>query len=578
MKLTAASFIVMLLTAIVITVFGYVSVYTILKDRMSQYLEDSINKANENLNMIIQDADRINAIVAVNELKGMSILKEKGNSPDYQWFNDIKTINSYLTSIVNTKEKAFKGIAVIGINGETYKGGTPQIRENTANETWYKKIITAKGKSIIFKRSIGEYGTSPDNNFVMTVGRAIMRYGEIKGVVITDIDFGMLKSIYNFNGLEEGGVFIYDSANEMVFKSSNDYTLKNINDSRMVKLLENVDLKAPDREVSYMNRTYIAVESKSDYSKWTTVVLVSRNFLMKDFYKYRASMFIVLLIILAAVLHILPIVIGKITKNIKELKKTMEEISAGNIDARPAIHSVDEIGRLSDIFIEMMGRVQYLMQDIKVKERDKRRAELEALQAQINPHFLCNTLNTIKYLAQLQNVKNIGEITTSLVRLLRISIDNTESFITIEEELEHVKSYLTIQRYKYSDKFSTEFLVQEDVLRYKTIKMILQPLVENAIFHGIEPSEREGMITIKIYSEYDHIIFKVIDNGVGMSLEQIEKLLSHSLKSEKSRFSGIGVNNVNERIKLFFGEEYGIKVFSQPGMCTSVEIEIPAIE
>lgn len=577
-KLTAASFLVMLLTALVITVFGYVSVYTILKDRMSQYLADSINKANENLDMIIQDADRINAIVAVNELKGMSILKEKGNSPDYQWFNDIKTINSYLASIVNTKEKAFSGIAVIGSNGETFKGGTPQIRENTTSEAWYKKIIDAKGKSIIFKRSIGEYGTSPDNNFVLTVGRAIMRYGEIKGVVITDIDFSVLDSIYNFGDISEGGVFIYDSANEIVFKANNDYTLPKINDNRMVKLLENVGLKAQDREISIMNRSYLAVESKSDYSKWTTVVLVSRNFLLKDFYKYRTSMFIVLLIILAAVLYILPIVIGKITKNIKELKKTMEEISSGNIDAKPAIHSIDEIGRLSDIFVEMMGKVQYLMQDIKVKERDKRQAELEALQAQINPHFLCNTLNTIKYLAQLQNVKNIGEITTSLVRLLRISIDNTESFITIEEELEHVKSYLTIQRYKYADKFSTEFLVQEDVLRYKTTKMILQPLVENAIFHGIEPSGREGLIVIKIYFEYDHIVFKVIDNGVGMSQEQIEKLLSHSLRSEKSRFSGIGVYNVNERIKLFFGEEYGIKVFSQPGMCTSVEIEIPAIE
>ncbi len=578
MKLTAASFIVMLLTAIVITVFGYISVYTILKDRMSQYLEDSINKANENLDMIIQDADRINAIIAVNELRGMSILKEKGNVPDYQWFNDIKTINSYLASIVNTKEKAFTGIAVIGVDGETYKGGTPQIRENTINEAWYKKIIEAKGKSIVFKRSIGEYGTSPDNNFVLTVGRAIMRYGEIKGVVITDIDIGVLDSVYNFIGIAEGGVFIYDSENQTVFKSFNDYILQSINDNRLEKLLENMDLTSANREVSLRNRTFLAVESKSEYSKWTTVVLVSKNFLLKDFYKYRTRMFIVLLIILLAALHILPVVIGRITKNIKELKKTMEEIRSGNISAKPAIHSIDEIGRLSDIFVEMMGKVQNLMKDIQVKERGKRQAELEALQAQINPHFLCNTLNTIKYLAQLQNAKNIGEITTSLVRLLRITIDNTKSFITIEEELEHVRSYITIQRYKYADRFSTEFLVQEDVLKYKTIKMILQPLVENAIFHGIEPSGREGLITIKIYSEYDRIIFKVIDNGVGMTQEQIEKFLSHSAKAEKSRFSGIGVNNVNERIKLFFGEEYGLKVYSQPGMCTSVEIEIPAME
>lgn len=575
-KLTAASFVVMLLTVVVITVFGYMSVYTILKDKMSQYLEDSINKANENLDMLIRDADRINAIISVNESKGMSILKERASIPDYTWFSEIKTIDSFLASVVNTKEKVFTGIAVIGTNGEIFRGGSPQVRENTVNETWFKKILEARGQSVVLKRSVGQYGVTEDSH-VLSVGRAIMRYGEIKGIVVTDIDISVLNNIYDFNGIPEGGVFIFNEEKEMVFRSLENDNLKSMSEDSLEELLNKSEYQLPNKEISLLGNTYISAESKSAYSKWTTLVLVPKSFLLKDFYHYRNSMIIILLIIVVIVLQVLPRVIGKLTKNIKELMKTMEEISLGNIDAKPSISSVDEIGKLSEIFVDMMEKVQYLMEDIKVKEQGKRKAELEALQAQINPHFLCNTLNTIKYLAHLQNVKNISELTTSLVRLLRITIDKTDSFITIEEELEHVKSYLTIQSYKYADRFSTSFEVQEGVLKYKTIKMILQPLVENAIFHGIEPSGREGVITIKVFIENEHIKFKVIDNGIGMSGESIEKLMTNSSRSEKSRFSGIGVNNVSERIKLFFGTEYGINVYSQPGMCTSVEVNIPIV-
>jgi two-component system, sensor histidine kinase YesM len=228
-------------------------------------------------------------------------------------------------------------------------------------------------------------------------------------------------------------------------------------------------------------------------------------------------------------------------------------------------------------FTKMMSEINSLMDDIKRQEKIKREDELKILQTQINPHFIYNTLNTIRYLSELQNVKNIKEITTSFIELLRVTIGNSERFITIQKEIDYVQSYINIQKYKYLDKFNVVYQVEDKILQCKTLKMTLQPIVENALIHGIDLADREGFISIKVYSENEVIKFIITDNGVGMTEEQITKVLKFSSNENKSRFNGIGISNVNERIKMFFGNQYGLNIFSQPGECTTVEIIIPMI-
>ncbi|UJF34815.1 cache domain-containing sensor histidine kinase [Paenibacillus hexagrammi] len=554
-KLTAASIAVMLLSIVIIVGFGYNSVHVILKENMSRYMEENINKANENFDMIVQDADRMNAIISMNESLVMNGLERESFIPDMDWFNSTKQINTSLDSLFSMKENLYIGISVLGNNGQLYKAGSPRVNGETFHEPWVSQVMKSQS-SVLLKRETGAYGLSESDNYVLTVARAIRRYGEIKGIVLTDIDYNVLKDIYSLKDKPEAEFLLLDENRKVVFDSAEPSSSKD--------------------EPEHSDQETMVVESTSPISHWTARAVISNEVLLKEFYKFTREMFIVVITIVLVCLLLLTIVIRKITRNIKELRNAMEAVKRGNLAATPHIQSPDEIGQLSRMFVSMMNQVQRLLDDISRKEHEKREAELQALHSQINPHFLCNTLNTIRFLAQLQNITNISEVSASLIRLLRITIDNKERYITMEDELTHVKSYLTIQRYKYMDKISTEFYVQDEVLACKTIKMIVQPLVENAIIHGIEPSGRDGVITIKVYADEGQVIVKVTDNGLGMTHEQIEQIMHGKPKLSGSRFSGIGIPNIQQRLNMFYGDAGRVRVYSQPGMFTSVEVAWPA--
>ncbi|MNC28525.1 Sensor histidine kinase YpdA [compost metagenome] len=217
----------------------------------------------------------------------------------------------------------------------------------------------------------------------------------------------------------------------------------------------------------------------------------------------------------------------------------------------------------------MMDKINRLMEEIKVEEQ-------KALQSQIGPHFIYNALNTIKYLAKLQNITNIDEISGALVELLRSVLGNVRETVTIREELEYVKGYVLIQKYKFLDRVKVFFDVEEEVLESRILKLILQPVVENAMLHGIA-SSKEGTVLVKIYREDNRILFEVTDNGVGMTTEQINKAMNMEGQKDSSRFSSMGLKNVGQRIKLAYGEAYGLQIYSCPGVFTTVEMSVPVI-
>ncbi len=199
------------------------------------------------------------------------------------------------------------------------------------------------------------------------------------------------------------------------------------------------------------------------------------------------------------------------------------------------------------------------------------------LQSQINPHFLYNTLNSIKWMATIQNVSGIPEMITSLARLLRNIAKGTSELITIKEELDLLNDYITIQQYRYGGTITVNYnVMSDDLYECNIIKFTLQPIVENAIFHGIEPKSVEGIIDINIKKlKHNKIGIEVIDNGIGISEDKIEKLLSSKETTSKGSFNNIGISNVNERIKLTFGDEYGLNIKSKLNEYTSIIITIP---
>lgn len=231
-----------------------------------------------------------------------------------------------------------------------------------------------------------------------------------------------------------------------------------------------------------------------------------------------------------------------------------------------------EIVALSDSFNHMVVRIQRLMEKVRQEEITLRKTELNALQAQINPHFLYNTLDSIAWMCEEERNKEAVVMVNALAKLFRISISKGHELITIQKECEHAESYLKIQKYRYKNQFSYEFRVQEGCREYLCNKITLQPIIENAIYHGLDMSD-EGKILIEVTERDDNIVLAVTDNGVGMSKEQCKEILHRDAKDK----TGIGIKNVNDRIRIYFGEKYGLSIQSELDEGTRVEICIPKI-
>ena len=280
-----------------------------------------------------------------------------------------------------------------------------------------------------------------------------------------------------------------------------------------------------------------------------------------------------LFIVLAASVVTGMIFSNLISKPAKELAAAMSEFEkdAETFEFCP-VNGTSEIVALSDSFGHMVVRIQELMDRVRKEEITLRKTELNALQAQINPHFLYNTLDSIAWMCEEERNQEAVVMVNALAKLFRISISKGHELITIQKECEHAESYLKIQKYRYKNQFSYEFHVDERCRDYLCNKITLQPIIENAIYHGLDMSD-EGKIVIEVSERADDILMSVTDNGVGMSPQQCEEILHRDAKDK----TGIGIKNVNDRIKIYFGEKYGLTISSEQDVGTRVDICIPKI-
>lgn len=256
-----------------------------------------------------------------------------------------------------------------------------------------------------------------------------------------------------------------------------------------------------------------------------------------------------------------------------QLARAMAEFerSAKDFYFKP-VGGTSEISALSDSFDHMVVQIQELMEQVKTEEKILRKTELNALQTQINPHFLYNTLDSIAWMCEEERSKEAEEMVNALARLFRISISRGHELIPLEKEMQHAESYLKIQQYRYKQKFTYRFEVEDDCLHYLCNKITLQPMIENAIVHGLDMVD-EGRITIHIGAQGEDIVIMVADNGIGMTEEQCGKVL----KQEPGDKTGIGIKNVNDRIKIYFGDNYGLTIKSELDVGTRIMIRIPKI-
>lgn len=279
---------------------------------------------------------------------------------------------------------------------------------------------------------------------------------------------------------------------------------------------------------------------------------------------------------IVVVLLVTVYIVRSIIKPLQELYRVTGEIAGGNLQVRAEVKSRDEIKELSDSVNDMAENIETLVEKIKEDEGKMRRADLRLLQEQINPHFLYNTLDTIVWLIEGNSPEKAVNMVVSLSEFFRLVLSRGREYITIEEEELHIRSYLEIQQVRYHDILDYTINIAPELYEYKILKLTLQPLVENSLYHGIKYKRARGIIAVTGSLLGDKICLEVADNGVGMEKEELESLRREIQKPCQETEQGFGLANVNERIRMNFGAEYGMTIDSEKGKGTRVKIILPA--
>jgi two-component system sensor histidine kinase YesM len=543
-----------------------------------QYVSSMTKSISENNKRIVDQIDMnlnsyLRSMMRISDSMYYRVIKNSDMESD--------NIRSQMEFLYETNMDQLVSIAVFSDDGEViaaepFSKLKPSV--NVKGQEWYKSA-KRRIENLHFSTPHVEdlFATSDDSyQWVVSLSRYVelTSSGSVKhGVLLVDMNFSGIEQIcknsfFTTSGFvyitDESGNIIYHPKQRLIYSGL--YHENNLVDAKRVdgtytEKFEKQQRLVTIKTVGYTGWKIIAVDPFQD------IDYMSARF---QTYTVIIAVFIIILLVFINIL-----LSSRIAKPIEQLEKYVKEIENGDFCREVEVSGSYEIEHLGKAINSMVKQTRKLMDDIIAEQEAKRRSELDALQAQINPHFLYNTLDSIVWMTENERYKDAVCMVTSLARLFRISLSRGKNIIPVSDELEHVKNYLIIQSFRYSDKIKYSIEAEPQVLNCATIKLIVQPLVENSIYHGIEYMDN-GEIDIKAYRKGDDLYIDVIDNGPGMPQEQVDALLSGEKDtSNRDRGSGIGIQNIQERIKLYFGAEYGLVIYSEPDVGTTARIHLP---
>ena len=388
--------------------------------------------------------------------------------------------------------------------------------------------------------------------------------------IALDISCTNISSYINDVGIgQRGYCFLLDSDGNIVYHPQQQLIYSDLKS-------ENIELIASLPDGTHVEENVIYSIETLNGSHWRVVGVSFVQELITDSLWELGRIIIFVGLLILIVMAVISVILSKVvSRPIRTFAEEMEQFEQNTADfTYEPVGGVREVRILSESFGHMVKKLQDLMGTIKDEQQNLRKTELRALQAQINPHFLYNTLDSISWMTERGKKDDVVEMVNALATLFRISISKGHELIPIRNEIQHAESYLQIQSYRYKNQFSYEFNVEEDCLDYLCNKITLQPIIENAIYHGINGLVDGGKITITVKSQDDNIVMTVEDNGNGMTDEQIETIMN----KDRSDKTGIGIKNVNDRLKIYFGNEYGITIHSELDEGTKVIILMPKVK
>lgn len=489
------------------------------------------------------------------------------------WESETDYIRSVLENVANSHREV-AGIFIATKEDLYVSTGMSRIsRDPFQNERWYREasenpeeiqlISVVTGRNIVTNRSY-----SIDDVFSLAKAVQDPETGEVLGVILLDIRHDIIQS--SINGVtigEKGFVFVMDQEDNIVYTPVNGIVYR-VN-PKWVKAMEPMSVQIQGG--SYQIRSEL-----SPYTGWRTVGVFSMDEVMSSVNTIVYILFTCVIISLVLVVIVSFKFSRTLTNPIFKLKRLMKQAESGDLTVRFNFQHNDEIGELGQSFNHMIARIDQLIQMVYVEQENKRTAEMKSLQEQIKPHFLYNTLDTISWMARDYDAEDIVRLVDALTNMFRIGLSHGKDIITVKEEITHVSNYLYIQKIRYKDKLNYVIHVDESLYAIEVPKLILQPLVENAIYHGVKAKRGGGTITITGVPEGENLVFTVQDNGAGMPQEKVEELNRRmSERSVLDEQKSFGLFYIRERIQLCYGKGYGVHVESTLGEGTRVTITLP---
>ena len=468
-------------------------------------------------------------------------------------------------------------VIVIGDNGFCYssQAGNNYDFASLKNQLWYKSIF-GKKDDITFISSFKDVFGVGKKQYVFSASRRILNSdGNEVGTLLINIDEVYLSDIYQsaLNGTNV--IYIIDSNGNIISHTNKDMRGMNfINVENFKKLYGENDFRLTKKSIG----EYLISNYHDTQTGWTIIEEMPSSFVLSDVYRAYIIISIIIGICFLISLVISYLVAGKVSKPLLDLCDSLNQVKEGNFDVVSKVAGYDEINLLKSSFNGMAQEIKKLLEDIKNKEAYKRRIENDLLRAQINPHFLYNTLFSIKCLAETRRPKEVSEMISALIDFLKMTLRKDADLICLSEEFIITEKYLVLQQMRYGDKLSFEFEPDEKTTQCMVPALILQPIVENAIFHGIEAKNEMGIIVISSEIQNERLIISISDDGAGMNEDTLERVIDTCTNKEYTRNESIGIANVSGRIKVDFGNEYGLHIESEAGIGTTVTIELPIID
>ena len=543
---------------------------TSIFENSSEYTHTIIQQMNQNIDSYIDYMENIAYLISSNEDVQDYLFDEKiDNEGRYRILNQFQTILDSRSDIRN--------VGIISKNGRMLiNDGSKSVNQDLDLNTqeWYATALEKPNGPILTSSHV-QHIISGERPWVITLSRGIRDRsgsGEKEGVFFIDLNYSAISGLCDQSTVgTKGYAFILDAKGNIVYHPQQQQ-LYNELQTENISLIMDTDEDTVLTGTGNDGKLYSI--SRSEKTGWTVVDCTNVKELLSKSRQAQSVYVLTAIILVIVALLFSRFMARSITLPIQKLRDSMKKVQEGDFSVSDVVvDSKNEIGSLTKSFDVMTHRIHELMEQNVHEQEEKRKSELKALQSQINPHFLYNTLDSIIWMAEGKKNEEVVLMTASLARLLRQSISNEDEVVPIANEVEYARGYLTIQKMRYKDKLEFQIEVDSSILYIPLIKLVLQPIIENAVYHGLKYKESKGLLIVKGFMKDGNAVLQVIDDGVGMD----EETLAHIYDKHKVNYhsNGVGVYNVQKRLKLYYGEDYGITYTSELGKGTTATITIP---